>query len=108
MPLLVHTRHFPPPRHYHAITLFPFIFFNGDKLSPSEIRHEVVHLYQQAALLVVGFYFLYLFFWLVGLLRYRNHHRAYREIPFERSAYHLENLSAVSPLKQSFHWLRCL
>lgn len=107
MPLLIHTRRFPSPRNYHAITLFPFIFYNGEKLTRREIRHEVVHLYQQTALLLVGFYVLYVLFWIGGLLRYRNGDRAYREIPFERSAYTLENQQA-KPIVQSFHWLRCL
>ena len=31
-PLLVHTRRFPP-RGYSAITLFPFVFHNGDALT---------------------------------------------------------------------------
>ena len=73
-----------------------------------EVRHETVHLWQQAALLLVGFYLLYLLFWLAGLLRYRNAERAYREIPFERSAYLLEAQSGARPSVQAFHWLKCI
>ncbi len=107
MALLVNTRRFPP-RRFHAITLFPFVFYNGQPLNGREVRHETVHLWQQAALLLVGFYVLYFVFWLIGLLRYRNSNRAYREIPFERSAYILESKSDVSPVRQSYHWITCI
>ena len=105
-PLLVHTRRFPPHR-FHAITLFPFVFYNGMPMDEREVRHEVVHLWQQVALLIVGFYFLYFVFWLARLVFYRDLDKAYRNIPFERSAYILEEQTIVSPVKQSFHWLRC-
>lgn len=107
MALLVNTRRFPP-RRFHAITLFPFVFYNGQPLNGREVRHETVHLWQQAALLLVGFYVLYFVFWLIGLLRYRNRDRAYREIPFERSAYILESELDVSPARQSYHWITCI
>ena len=102
--LLIHTRRFPP-REYHAITLFPFVFFNGEPLSDSELRHERVHLWQQLVLLVLPFYLLYLLFWLYGLLRFRNQMRAYRSIPFERSAYELESEITLSPRRCMFHWI---
>jgi len=106
-PLTIHTRKFPA-RQFHAITLFPVIFYNGEKLSERELRHETVHLWQQAALLVVPFYLLYLFFWMIGLVRYRDRYRAYREIPFERSAYALEALPRQSGCCQAFDWIRRL
>lgn len=102
-PLYIHTQNFPP-RKYHAITLFPFVFYNGEALTESEKRHETVHLWQQLMLLVMIFYLLYILFWLYNIIRYRNLDRAYREIPFERSAYELEKLQTQKPLKQAFHW----
>ena len=105
--LTVHTLHFPP-RNFHAITIFPFIFYKGSALSEQDLRHETVHLWQQALLLVIPLYLLYLAFWIVNLLRYRNSDKAYCNIPFERSAYRLEGLEGVPPLKQATDWLRCL
>ena len=102
--LTIHTRHFPP-RGFYAITLFPVIFHRGKRLSESQLRHETVHLWQQGALLIVLFYVLYLIFWLIGLLRYRDKDRAYREIPFERSAYALESLPRQSGWRQAFDWM---
>ena len=105
--LLIHTRRFPL-RDYRAITLFPFIFYKGELLTDRELRHETVHLYQQLALLVVLFYLLYFLFWLFALLRHRNWFRAYRAIPFERSAYRLETQSSLPVKTMAFHWLRCI
>lgn len=103
--MIVHTRHFPP-RDFKAITLFPVIFYKGGSLSEKDLCHETVHLWQQATLLVVPFYIMYVAFWIVGLLRYRDSYRAYREIPFERSAYALESLSRQTWWRQAFGWVR--
>ena len=104
-PMTIYTKCFPA-RKFHAITLFPFIFFNGRPLSECEVRHETIHLWQQAVLLVVPFYVLYFLFWIVNLLRFRNLDRAYREIPFERSAYRLENKVDLTWKVKAFDWLK--
>ena len=105
-PLLIHTRHFPP-RNYRAITMFPVVFYKGEPLSDRERSHETIHLWQQLFLLIVPFYLLYFVFWLAALLRYCNWQRAYRAIPFERSAYRLESRKDLRPLTMAFDWLRC-
>jgi hypothetical protein len=38
-------------------------------------------------LLIIPFYLVYLLNYLVNLIRYRNHYRAYKEIIFEREAF---------------------
>ena len=106
-PLLVHNRVIPFGS-YRAVTLFPFVFYKGTALNDRERRHETVHLWQQAALLVVPFYVLYLLFWLIGLLRFRSQARAYRSIPFERSAYRLEGHGDLRRSIMAFDWLRCI
>ena len=80
----------------------------GEPMTDRDVRHETVHFYQQLALLILPFYLLYLLFWLLALVRYRNWVQAYRAIPFERSAYRLESVRDKSPLAQAFDWLRCL
>lgn len=106
-PLLIHTRHFPPSN-YHAITLFPFVFYKGSPLSDRDLQHETIHLYQQATLLIIPFYLLYLIFWLATFLRHRNWNRAYRSIPFERSAYSLESTPNLSTRTMAINWLQCM
>ena len=70
----------------YAITLFPFIFIK-DEGNPRVLNHESIHIKQQAELLVLFFYVLYVFDWLVGLVKYRNLQKAYSQIRFEQEAY---------------------
>jgi len=104
-PLLIHTHRFPP-RGFHAITLFPFVFYNGGRMTERDIRHETVHLWQQVALLVFPFYILYLMFWIINLIRFHDDEEAYMNIPFERSAYFLETRAGTSRSAMAFDWLK--
>ena len=72
-----------------AITIFPFIFLKKSKLPviKSWLQHERIHLLQQAELLIVFFYVLYLLHYLYLLLIFRDHQKAYRSILFEKEAY---------------------
>ena len=72
-----------------GMALFPFIFLKDVRLIKDKqiINHEQIHLRQQLELLIVPFYLLYLLNYLVNLIVYRNHHRAYLKIVFEREAY---------------------
>lgn len=75
-----------------GITLYPFILVRHksslqDKLL---IHHEQIHIQQQAELLVIPFYILYLSNYAINLLIYKEHYKAYRNICFEREAYNNE------------------
>ena len=72
-----------------GMALFPFILLKDVRLKKDKqiINHEQIHLRQQLELLIVPFYLLYLLNYLVNLIVYRNHHRAYLNIVFEREAY---------------------
>ena len=70
-----------------AITLYPFIICKGE-MDEMTLNHEKIHLAQQREFLLVGFYFLYAFYWLRARLFLRMaSHEAYMEIPFEVEAY---------------------
>ncbi len=75
------------------MTLWPFIVLkHHDQKSDSVfLNHEGIHLRQQAELLVVFFYLFYGLEFLLRLIQYQNRHKAYRNISFEREAYHFEN-----------------
>ena len=103
----------------HTRTVFEWAIFQGTKikrrltewyrdgeLSEAEVRHETVHLWQQAMLLVVGFYVLYLTFWAIGLIRYRDAQKAYRMIPFEQSAYQLERREGLTAWEMGWNWMK--
>ena len=76
-----------------GMAIFPFIFikYKGLKHNKQIINHEQIHLRQQIELLVLPFYIIYILHYLVNLLRYRNHDKAYRNIVFEREAYSNES-----------------
>ncbi len=55
------------------------------------LNHEKIHLRQQAEMLVLPFYIWYSIEYLMRLAQYRNGRTAYRNISFEREAYHNES-----------------
>ncbi len=72
-----------------GMAIFPFVLIKYEELKADKqiINHELIHLRQQIELLVLPFFILYLIHYLVNLIKYRNHDRAYRNIIFEREAY---------------------
>ncbi|TSD64763.1 hypothetical protein FFF34_012755 [Inquilinus sp. KBS0705] len=90
----------------NGMALFPVILVKHKALLADSvtINHEKIHLRQQAELLVLPFYVLYLLNYLVNLISYRNHHKAYMNICFEREAY--ANEADMNYLKQRkwFKW----
>jgi hypothetical protein len=91
------------PKRFHAITIFPFIFLrHGGSENEILINHERIHLRQQAELLILPFYLWYIIEYLLKLIIYRNHDKAYRNISFEREAY--RNDADVAYLKRRKMW----
>ncbi len=80
--------------HVGGIALYPVIFIKKG-LDPKRfdvlLNHEKIHLKQQIELLIVPFYLIYLAHYLVLLIRYKNHNKAYRNIIFEKEAFQNEN-----------------
>ena len=87
-----------------AITLGPFVFSRGE-ISDVTKNHEAIHWEQYKETLIIGFAFLYLFYWLLGLIRYRDGELAYVMIPFEQEAYqHDEDLEYIQSRKRFVWW----
>lgn len=72
-----------------AIALWPFIILRTNTLLKNEvlIRHEKIHLRQQAELLLVFFYILYGLEFMYHYFLCRDRRTAYYRISFEREAY---------------------
>lgn len=88
-----------------AITL-GFFVFSKEKLSKRTKNHETIHLQQYIELFFIGFIFLYLFYWIFGLLKYRDGKVAYHMIPFEQEAY-ANDLDARYPrARKRYSWLK--
>jgi len=79
----------PMLRNYDAICIGRNIFFkNPESQVPARIHnHEMVHQKQMDKYTVVGFYFLYLWYYFSGLVYYQSHSKAYFLNPLESEAY---------------------
>jgi hypothetical protein len=97
-----------PALKVNAMALFPFILVKEDSFKYDEvlIRHERIHLRQEAELLLIPFYVLYLFNYLVNLIWFKNHDRAYRNIIFEREAYTNEAVPGYLKKRKLWAWLK--
>ncbi len=77
------------PKGFVGITIFPFVFVRKKKHLKKKVllNHEKIHLRQQAELLIIGFYLWYFISYVVRLIKYREHKKAYKNIVFEREAF---------------------
>jgi len=93
-----------------AMALFPFMLFKReeDKKAPYLINHEKIHFHQQLELLVLPFYVLYLFNYVINLIRFKDHHRAYFNICFEKEAYANDQNINYLKKRRLYSWLRFL
>jgi len=89
----------------HAITLFPFII-SRYPMNKRTLRHERIHIKQQAELLVIGFYLLYAIYYFIGLVKYKDKQRAYYMIPFEQEAYDNDNRPDYLKKRKLFAWTK--
>ena len=86
-----------------AITLYPFII-SREQMSEDVLQHETIHILQQKELFVIFFYILYVWDWLIGLVKYRDRQKAYFQIRLEQEAYdqmYKENYLAE---RKKFSW----
>lgn len=70
----------------YAITLYPFIICK-EVMNKTTLNHEKIHLRQQRELWIIGFYILYVYYWLRGRVSGMSSVDAYLCIPFEIEAY---------------------
>lgn len=120
-----------PFKGFKAMTVWPLLFIrNGakDRFDETDECHEKIHGQQQeellfagaliaAVLFVVGCgwwsllslplaFYLYGLFYLIGLLRYRNHKKAYRNNPFEVEAFLYERDAEYLSQRKHFAWCK--
>jgi len=91
-----------------AMAVYPFMIFKNQEASVTGkvIRHELIHFHQQLELLVLPFYVLYLLSYLLNLLIYRDHDKAYRNICFEVEAYTNDDNPDYLLQRKMFAWIR--
>lgn len=99
-----------PFKGFKAICIWPFIFvrskYEDNGLSGKDIRHETIHLRQQAEMLVIPFLLWYMLEWCVRLIANGfKAHTAYRNISFEREAYANEADKAYLTSRKHYAWI---
>lgn len=99
-----------PFKGYAAINLFGVFFVRKEaRIDPVLINHELIHTRQMKETLYVGFYILYLLFWIYLLFKYRfKSNLAYRHIPFEIEAYVNEQDMSYLFRRRPYAWMRYL
>lgn len=100
-----------PFRGYKAMALWPFVFvrskYEDGGMADKDIRHETIHLRQQAEMLVLPFLLWYMAEWCVRLMANRfRAHAAYRSIGFEQEAYANERNEAYLANRKHYAWWR--
>ena len=92
-------------------TIAPFILYNSSSLNKrSEEKqtefwnHETTHIKQQYELFIIGFYVLYLYYYLKNLKNGMSKRDAYRNIPFELEANDHENNSKYNNTRKKNAW----
>lgn len=93
---------------YVGLTIWPFIILREGHLRADSalINHEKIHLRQQAELLLLPFYILYLTEWLLRSLWYRDRYKAYRNLSFEREAYLNEGNAGYLQRRKPFSFIK--
>ena len=92
-----------------AINIGPFVWCR-DKFTESLKQHESIHWAQQKELLFVGFFVLYVFFYLKNVMRlgWKGRKDAYRSIAFEMEAYRNEHVVDYIKTRRPYEWVRYL
>jgi hypothetical protein len=79
-------------KNYSGMCLWPFLLVAHNNRLKDKVfmNHEHIHAAQQKELLLLFFYLWYVADYLIQLLKYNDHSRAYRNIVFEKEAYAME------------------
>lgn len=70
-----------------AVTIKPWVFVVGGEINLGLLRHEMIHLEQQAECGLAWFAVLYVWYYLKNRAKGLSHFKAYMSIPFEGEAY---------------------
>lgn len=96
-----------PFKGFAVINLFGILFVRKDAvITEQTLLHEEIHTAQMKELLYVGFYILYVCYWIVNLFRCKfNSHAAYRSICFETEARVYSSYKNYLKYRQKFAWI---
>lgn len=97
------------PAKGYAMNLFGVVLARkGNPVSERTIYHERIHTAQMKEMLYIVFYLWYIVEYLLRLIRYRDHDKAYRAISFEREAYSNDGSTGYLEKRKLFSWVKYL
>lgn len=88
-----------------AISFGPFVWCRGEMTEETK-RHETIHYHQHLELLFIGFWLLYVSFWIRGLFKKQDGAESYRSNPFEVEAYTHESEEDYLEKRKLFSWVK--
>lgn len=92
---------------YKCINIFGILFARkGAVIDDVVINHESIHSKQMKELLWIFFYFLYVFEFIVYLVKLRDWHKAYKNISFEMEAYDNEEYLNYLLERKPYAWFK--
>ncbi|HTM99788.1 MAG TPA: hypothetical protein VL088_13625 [Pedobacter sp.] len=91
----------------NGMAICPFIFVKSKILAnhPVLVNHEKIHIKQQLELLILPFYIAYLLHYVINLIIYQNHQKAYLAIVFEKEAYAKDKNLNYLEERPIFSWI---
>ena len=95
-----------PFKGYKCINIFGILFARKNAiLDEYTINHEKIHTKQIIENFIIGFYTLYGTFYIINIIKYKNHKEAYRNIPFECEAYENEKDLSYLSKRTAYAWI---
>lgn len=107
MAKIIYSKHLPIGREMNAMAVWPFIIVKMSRakyFTARVERHERIHLAQQKELFLIGFFILYVLFFLIKQVACRKWMEAYKRNPFEREAYAKEKDAAYLESRKHYSW----
>jgi hypothetical protein len=96
---------------YAAMCISPFILVNRHidvKKNPGLVNHEKIHAHQQLEMLWLIFFLWYIVEYLIRLIAYRSHGKAYRNLAHEREAYQNSGNPDYLKSRKFYAWISYL
>jgi len=95
---------FLTPKRFSAIVIFPFLITRDKNIKDNHvmINHEKIHFRQIIEMLIIPFYLWYGVEFIFRYFQYKDKHKAYLNICFEREAY--ANEKDLNYLKKRPFW----
>lgn len=94
-----------PFKGYKAINIFGIIFARSP-LSDTDKNHEAIHTAQMKEMLYIFFYIWYIAEYIINIFKYKDLHKAYKNIRFEIEAYNNQNNPFYVNHRKLFAWMR--